>query len=99
MRRPHLLLLAYPILTPVAVLELFAGLAYVHLDMNGFTESGPVAGLTSGGLGMNIGYGTLGLRAATTMEWDGTTLISNASLAWSVDRRGVGKEIGAQCRV
>ena len=74
--------LAYPVWTPVAVLEPFAGLAYVHLDMNGFTESGPVAGLTSGGFDMNVGYGTLGVRAGTTVQWDGTTLIPHGSLAW-----------------
>jgi hypothetical protein len=30
-----------------------------------FTESGPIAGLTSGGSDSNVGYGTLGARAGT----------------------------------
>ena len=54
----------------------------MHVGTDGFTESGPVAGLTSGGNDMNLGYGTLGARAGTTMVWGGTTVIPHASLAW-----------------
>ncbi len=74
--------LAYPIFTHGGVIEPFAGLAYVHVGTDSFTESGPVAGLTSGGLNMNLGYGTLGARAGTTVVWGGTTVIPHASLAW-----------------
>ncbi|WP_072377072.1 autotransporter domain-containing protein [Hyphomicrobium sp. NDB2Meth4] len=73
---------AYPVFTHGGVVEPFAGLAYVHVGTDGFTESGPVAGLTSGGLDMNLGYGTLGARTGTTMVWGATTVIPHASLAW-----------------
>lgn len=74
--------LAYPMFTHGGVVEPFAGLAYVHVGTDGFTESGSIAGLTSGGLNMNLGYGTLGARAGTTVVWGGTTVIPHASAAW-----------------
>lgn len=74
--------LAYPILTRGGVVEPFAGLAYVHVGTDGFTESGPIAGLTSSGLSMDLGYGTFGARAGTTVVWGGTTVSPHASLAW-----------------
>ena len=74
--------LAYPVFTHGGVIEPFAGLAYVHVGTDGFTESGAVAGLTSGGLDMNVGYGTLGARTGTTVVWGATTVIPHASLAW-----------------
>jgi outer membrane autotransporter protein len=74
--------LAYPIFTHGGVVEPFAGLAYVHVGTDSFTESGSVAGLTSGGLNMNLGYGTLGARAGTTVVWGGATVIPHASVAW-----------------
>jgi outer membrane autotransporter protein len=45
--------------------EPFAGLAWVHLDTRGFTETGGVSALTGTGNKDDIGYSTLGLRAAT----------------------------------
>ncbi|WP_210168358.1 autotransporter domain-containing protein [Hyphomicrobium sulfonivorans] len=74
--------LAYPVFTHGGVIEPFAGLAYVHVGTDGFTESGGVAGLTSGGQSMDVGYGTLGARVGTTVVWGGTTVIPHASLAW-----------------
>ncbi|MDH4981869.1 autotransporter domain-containing protein [Hyphomicrobium sp. D-2] len=74
--------LAYPVFVHGGVIEPFAGLAYVHVGTGGFTESGPVAGLTSSRQSMDLGYGTLGARAGTTMVWGGTTVIPHASLAW-----------------
>lgn len=74
--------LAYPIFTHGGVIEPFAGLAYVHVGTDSFTENGPIAGLTSGGLNMNLGYGTLGARAGTTVVWGGTTVIPHVSAAW-----------------
>jgi outer membrane autotransporter protein len=74
--------LAYPIFTHGGVAEPFAGLAYVHVGTEGFTESGPIAGLTSGGQSMDLGYGTLGARTGTTVLWGGTTVVPHASLAW-----------------
>lgn len=74
--------LAYPVFTHGGVVEPFAGLAYVHVGTDGFTESGSVAGLTSSGLDMDLGYGTLGARTGTTVVWGATTVIPHASLAW-----------------
>jgi len=74
--------LAYPIFTHGSVIEPFAGLAYVHVGTDSFTESGSIAGLTSGGLNLNLGYGTLGARAGTTVVWGGTTVIPHVSAAW-----------------
>lgn len=74
--------LAYPMFTHGGVVEPFAGLAYVHVGTDSFTESGSIAGLTSGGLNMNLGYGTLGARAGTTVVWGATTVIPHASAAW-----------------
>jgi outer membrane autotransporter protein len=74
--------LAYPILTNGSAIEPFAGLAYVHVGTGGFAESGPVAGLTSNGNSMDVGYGTLGVRTSTTVMWDGTRVTPHASLAW-----------------
>jgi len=45
--------------------EPFAGLAWVHLDTRGFTETGGVSALTGTGNKDDVGYSTLGLRAAT----------------------------------
>ncbi|WP_127090842.1 autotransporter outer membrane beta-barrel domain-containing protein [Aquabacter cavernae] len=65
-------------------LEPFAGLALVHVNTDGFTENGaPAAGLTAGSATSNIGYGTLGLRAATSFALsNGMVLAPHASAAW-----------------
>jgi len=62
--------------------EPFAGLAYVHQETGGFTESGPVAGLTSPGYDESVGYSTLGLRAAATMNFWGAAVTPRVSAAW-----------------
>ncbi len=48
-------------------LEPFAGLAYVRLHTDGYSESGGAAALKSDGDTSNIGFSTLGLRAATQL--------------------------------
>ncbi|WP_043174806.1 autotransporter domain-containing protein, partial [Burkholderia ambifaria] len=53
-------------LGPVA-LEPFAGLAYVNLHTDGYTESGGAAALRAGGQTTHIGFSTLGLRAASQL--------------------------------
>jgi outer membrane autotransporter protein len=64
-------------------LEPFAGLAYVHLNTDGFTELGAAAGLTGASNTMGVGYSSIGLRAATTVELPGgMALEPNASIAW-----------------
>ncbi|RYX91089.1 MAG: autotransporter domain-containing protein, partial [Comamonadaceae bacterium] len=46
-------------------LEPFAGLAYVNVDADGFTESGGAAALRSGGGSTDATFSTLGVRAST----------------------------------
>ncbi|WP_156922227.1 autotransporter outer membrane beta-barrel domain-containing protein [Azorhizobium doebereinerae] len=68
-------------------LEPFAGLAYVHLDTNAFTETSAgtlaSAGLTSAATNSDVGYTSLGLRAATVVPLaNGMALAPHASAAW-----------------
>ncbi|OYX63911.1 MAG: autotransporter outer membrane beta-barrel domain-containing protein, partial [Rhizobiales bacterium 32-66-11] len=49
-------------------LEPFAGIAWVQVNTDGFTESGATAGVTSGSNSSGVGYTSLGLRAATKFE-------------------------------
>jgi outer membrane autotransporter protein len=63
--------------------EPFGGLSWVHLDRDGFTETGGVAALTGAGATSNIGYAALGVRLATDLALaDGSLLTPHASLAW-----------------
>jgi outer membrane autotransporter protein len=63
-------------------LEPFAGIAGVKVDTGSFKEHGTLAALSSRGFDENVGYSTLGLRAAATMHWDGMILTPHASAAW-----------------
>ncbi|MGA3309463.1 MAG: autotransporter outer membrane beta-barrel domain-containing protein [Xanthobacteraceae bacterium] len=65
--------------------EPFAGFAFVHLNTEGFAESGGtgIAALSGSGSSDDIGYSTLGARAAT--NWvlaDAMVLTPHASAAW-----------------
>ncbi|WP_322034346.1 autotransporter domain-containing protein, partial [Burkholderia sp. BCC1970] len=51
---------------PVA-LEPFAGLAYVNLHTDGYTETGGAAALQAGGQTTHVGFSTLGVRAASQL--------------------------------
>jgi outer membrane autotransporter protein len=63
--------------------EPFAGLAWVHLDTGSFAEAGGVSALAGSGNKDDVGYSTLGLRAATSyLLQSGMALIPRASLAW-----------------
>lgn len=65
--------------------EPFAGAAFVHLQTGGFTESGGTgfAALSASGGSDDIGYTTLGSRAATTCDLAyGMLLTLRASAAW-----------------
>jgi outer membrane autotransporter protein len=63
--------------------EPFAGLAYVHLAGTSFAETGGLAALAGGASREDIGYSTLGVRAATSYVLpDGKVLVPRASLAW-----------------
>ncbi len=59
--------IAHPYLHGGTTIEPFAGLAWVHFGTDGFTETGGAAALTTAGSNDNVGYSTLGIRAAGTM--------------------------------
>ncbi|WGD29314.1 autotransporter domain-containing protein [Ancylobacter sp. WKF20] len=54
-----------------AYVEPFAGLAYVSLTSDDFTETGSTAALTGSAADENVFYSTLGIRAATEVELKG----------------------------
>lgn len=63
--------------------EPFAGLAWVNLDTDGFTESGAAAGLIASSGSSSVGYSTLGVRAATAMALSGDMALEPyVSVAW-----------------
>jgi outer membrane autotransporter protein len=63
--------------------EPFAGLAWVHLSTNGFGENGGLAALVGSGNTEDVGYSSLGVRAATSvMLANGMALIPRATVAW-----------------
>lgn len=65
--------------------EPFAGLSFVHLDARGFAEKGTpgVAALSSPGNSDNIGFSTVGVRAATDLDLsDSVVLTPRLSVAW-----------------
>lgn len=73
----------YGITAGSAQIEPFAGLAWVHLDRDGFTEAGGDAGLEGGSESWDTGFSTLGVRVATDVPFaDGTLLSLRGSVAW-----------------
>ncbi|MGH6891308.1 MAG: autotransporter outer membrane beta-barrel domain-containing protein [Dongiaceae bacterium] len=52
------------------------------MDTDSFKENGALAALTSRGFDQNVGYSTLGLRAATTMHWGSALVTPHVSAAW-----------------
>jgi outer membrane autotransporter protein len=74
---------AYPIAMGRTALEPFAGLAFVSIDTDSFKEhGGDQAALDSRGVDQNIGYSTLGVRAAVTYAWNGASVTPHVSAAW-----------------
>jgi outer membrane autotransporter protein len=74
---------AYPTAMWGLGLEPFAGLAYVSINGDNFHErGGNLAALTSHGTDENVGYSTVGLRAAQTMHWGGMLVTPHVSGAW-----------------
>ncbi|MDQ8726478.1 autotransporter domain-containing protein [Bradyrhizobium sp. LHD-71] len=63
--------------------EPFAGLAWVHVKTNSFTEGDGVAALRGSSITEEVGYSTLGARFATTFALvNGAALTPRASFAW-----------------
>ena len=63
-------------------LEPLANLAYVNLHTDGFTEKGGAAALTDGSANTDATFTTLGLRASTSFDLNGTTVTANGMLGW-----------------
>lgn len=64
-------------------MEPFAGLAYVNVHNDGFTETGAAAGLIGASSSSDVGYSSLGVRVATDIALpNGMALKPNASLTW-----------------
>ena len=57
-------------------------MAWVHLSADAFTESGPIAGLAVAANDNDIGYSTIGARAAVTLPVAGMLVTPRGSLAW-----------------
>jgi len=75
--------IAYPTQMGGIALEPFGGLAFVSVDTDSFTErGGPQASLRGRNLDQDVGYTSLGLRAATTMHWGQMLVTPNISVAW-----------------
>jgi outer membrane autotransporter protein len=74
---------AYPIQMGGIALEPFGGLAFVSVDTDSFRENGgPQASLRGRNLDQDVGYTSLGLRAATTMMLGATQVVPHISAAW-----------------
>jgi len=75
--------IAYPTQMGGIALEPFGGLAFVSVDVDSFTErGGPEASLRGRNLDQDVGYTSLGLRAATTTMWGATQVTPHISAAW-----------------
>ena len=75
--------IGYGLATGPIAWEPFGGLAWVHLNTSSFAEVGGPAALNGSGTDRDIGYSTLGLRAATVYALDkGMTLAPRVTAAW-----------------
>lgn len=73
---------AYGLTAGTAAVEPFAGLAWVNVDTDGFSETGASAGLSVSSSSSSVTYGTLGIRAATSVVLsDGMVLKPRGSIA------------------
>jgi len=74
---------AYPTQMGGIAIEPFGGLAYVTIDTENFRErGGALASLRGVDTDQDVGYSTLGLRAATTMDWGSMQIVPHVSAAW-----------------
>ncbi|MEM7398894.1 MAG: autotransporter domain-containing protein, partial [Pseudomonadota bacterium] len=75
--------IAYPAQAMGIELEPFGGFAYVSVETGGFRErGGPEASLRSSGFDQDVGYTTVGLRAAKTIQWGGMEVTPRIEAAW-----------------
>lgn len=74
---------AHPMQAGGVALVPFAGLAYVSVDTDSFRErGGPLASSRGVNIDQDMGYTTVGLRAARTMMWGETQITPHLSAAW-----------------
>ncbi len=75
--------LAYPTSMGGMALEPFGGIAYVAVDRENFGEhGGALSALHVDGAEEDTGYSTVGLRAASTMQWGAMQVVPHISGAW-----------------
>jgi len=75
--------IAYPTAMGGMALEPFGGLAYVSIDTDSIRErGGALASLRGSAESQDVGYSTVGLRAATTMQFGGMQVVPHVSAAW-----------------
>jgi outer membrane autotransporter protein len=73
---------AYPTQIGGIAIEPFAGLTYVSIDSDRFRESGGALASLRGETDHDVGYSTLGVRAAHTMQWGTMQVVPHISAAW-----------------
>jgi outer membrane autotransporter protein len=74
---------AYPTQVWGMGVEPFAGLAYVSVDADKFRErGGALASLHGSSEEQDVGYSTVGFRAATMMHWGAMQVMPHISAAW-----------------
>ncbi|MGU3495730.1 autotransporter domain-containing protein [Xanthobacteraceae bacterium A53D] len=73
---------AYAVPLAGTLLEPFAGLAYVNVEMDGLTEQGGPAALTSFGSSQGVTYSTLGARVNLPVMMGGVNTAFRGTLAW-----------------
>lgn len=73
---------ALPFPVAATAFEPFARLAYVHVAIEGFTEGGSLAALSSSCSGADVGYSAVGARAAGVLHAGGLRVTPYASIAW-----------------
>jgi outer membrane autotransporter protein len=73
---------AYPTEMGGIALEPFGGIAYVSIDTDRFREHGGKLASLRGSADQDVGYSTVGLRAASTMQWGAMQVVPHVSGAW-----------------
>lgn len=63
-------------------LEPYAGLAHVWSKMDGFSETGGAAALSSNDTSMSTSFSTLGLNAQANFEFIGVEAVAHGGLGW-----------------
>lgn len=73
---------SYGVETEVARFEPFAGLSYVNLRTDSFSETGGAAALTVSGATTETVFTTIGLRSATRVQFDETPATLRGTVGW-----------------